>query len=130
MANDLRFEQEIADDNATLYCWGALHANHVVAIERACAALQSRVRSLRLDMHGVSNMAEDAMDAVRGVLRFWRTSRTAPHGAARKLTSIVVPRPGLLSAATSPPWASTRCFTIDSPSPVPPASRDRPASTR
>ena len=42
----------------------------------------------------------------------------------------VVPRPRSLSAETRPPWASTRCFTIASPRPVPPSSREREASAR
>ena len=37
----------------------------------------------------------------------------------------VVPLPRWLSAVTRPPWASTRCFTMASPSPVPPSSRER-----
>ena len=45
-----------------------------------------------------------------------------------KLT--VVPWPSALSTWSSPPWAWTRCFTIASPSPVPPTSRDRVLSTR
>ncbi|MNY50523.1 hypothetical protein D3C86_1860310 [compost metagenome] len=32
----------------------------------------------------------------------------------------MLPRPGALSTAISPPWASTRAFEIASPSPVPP----------
>src|ERR1700687_4357568 len=43
---------------------------------------------------------------------------------------IVAPDPTTLSALTDPPWASTRCFTIARPSPVPPASRERPLSAR
>ena len=35
---------------------------------------------------------------------------------------MVVPRPRVLSAATRPPWASTRCLTIASPNPVPPCA--------
>ena len=49
---------------------------------------------------------------------------------AGKCTAIVVPTPTALSARTVPPCASTRCFTIERPSPVPPSSRERPGSTR
>lgn len=38
---------------------------------------------------------------------------------------------GLLpSTQTCPPWASTMCFTMARPSPVPPSSRERALSTR
>ena len=40
-------------------------------------------------------------------------------------TRNVAPDPGVLSTETRPPWASTIFFTIESPSPVPPASRER-----
>jgi hypothetical protein len=42
----------------------------------------------------------------------------------------VEPRGSFGSTPTSPPMLSTRCFTIDSPSPVPPASRERLGSAR
>lgn len=42
----------------------------------------------------------------------------------------VVPWLSLLSTSTVPPMASTKCLTIERPSPVPPTSRERPASTR
>src|SRR5579863_2896264 len=35
------------------------------------------------------------------------------------------PRPTALSTHSRPPCASTMCFAMDKPSPVPPASRDR-----
>jgi hypothetical protein len=54
-----------------------------------------------------------------------------PFGPRRgNQASIVVPRSGSLEAVTRPPWASTRCFTIARPRPVPPSSRERPVSTR
>ena len=42
----------------------------------------------------------------------------------------VEPRPGALSTHTSPPISWTRCFTMESPKPVPPFSRERAESTR
>ena len=38
--------------------------------------------------------------------------------------------PRSLAADTRPAWASTRCFTIASPRPVPPSSRERELSVR
>ena len=51
-------------------------------------------------------------------------------GAAGSVTVKVVPSPTALSTVTRPAMASTRCLTMDSPSPVPPRSRERPVSTR
>src|SRR4051794_13957735 len=54
----------------------------------------------------------------------------APVYTRGRVNMKVVPRPRSLSTDTLPPIVSTRCFTIDSPSPVPPTSRERPESTR
>ena len=43
---------------------------------------------------------------------------------------MLVPWPCSLSARTVPPCARTMCFTMESPSPVPPCSRLRPLSAR
>ena len=40
-----------------------------------CGNLPLRVTTLRIDLRGVDNMANDAMGAIRGVLRYWRESR-------------------------------------------------------
>jgi len=45
-------------------------------------------------------------------------------------TKMVSPAPSRFSAHTSPPWSWATCFTMLSPSPVPPVSRERPFSTR
>jgi hypothetical protein len=66
---------EVADDSATLYVSGALGAGDAFSLSRACTELPEHVLTLRLDLHGVTHMAEDAMQAVRGVLRYWRESR-------------------------------------------------------
>ena len=42
----------------------------------------------------------------------------------------VVPLPSSLEALIVPPWSSTICLTMDSPSPVPPVARERALSTR
>jgi len=71
----MHHELEVADDCATLYLSGALAANDDVTLAAACGVLPSRVTTLRLDLHGVDDMSDDAMSAVRGVLRYWRESR-------------------------------------------------------
>ena len=71
----LHYEIEVADDAATLYLSGALCARDAFTLSRVCAHLPPRVTTLRLDLHGVADMAEDAMSAIRVVLRYWRESR-------------------------------------------------------
>ena len=41
-----------------------------------------------------------------------------------------VPCPGALSSAILAPWYSAACFTMDSPSPVPPVALERLLSVR
>ena len=48
--------------------------------------------------------------------------------ATGRVNQIVVPRPSALSIPTAPPCASTKCFTMASPSPVPPRARERAGS--
>jgi hypothetical protein len=54
----------------------------------------------------------------------------SPVRGAGNQQVIVVPLPSSLVAVTLPPCPSTRCLTMASPRPVPPASRDRAGSTR
>lgn len=75
MTTPLHHEIEVADDTATLYLSGTLSAGDEFALGRACGDLPARVRTLRLDLHGVTRLTDDAMCAIRGVLRYWRESR-------------------------------------------------------
>ncbi len=59
-----------------------------------------------------------------------RAQGVVAPSAAGSVKLTVVPWPSALSIRSSPPWAWTRCFTIASPSPVPPTSRERVLSTR
>ena len=53
------------------------------------------------------------------------------YPAARGRVKLKIdPLPGALSTWTVPPCDCTICFTMESPSPVPPLSRLRPSSTR
>ena len=73
--NSLHHEIEIADDCATLYLSGTLRAADRVALEAACSSLPPHVGTLRLDLHGVNEVDDDALVAIRAVLRHWRESR-------------------------------------------------------
>src|SRR5438874_10156362 len=55
---------------------------------------------------------------------------SSPTAALGSRTVNFVPFPSVEVALTVPFMAWTRCFTIDSPNPVPPTSRDRALSTR
>ena len=71
----LHHEIEVAEDSATLYLSGTLRATDAAGLARACGDLPTRVTTLRLDLHGVSVMADDATNAIHSVLRYWRESR-------------------------------------------------------
>lgn len=71
----MHHEIEIADDSATLYLHGVLSAGDAQTLSDACENLPARVRTLRVDLHGLSRLESDAMSAVRAVLRYWRESR-------------------------------------------------------
>ena len=73
--NELHHEIEVADDCATLYLTGALRAGDHVTLAAACTGLPARVGTLRLDLHGLHDVDDDALVAIRGVLRHWRESR-------------------------------------------------------
>ncbi len=75
MQTPFGFQAEVSDDSATLYLSGALSPGDAFSLGRACAELPDRVRTLRLDLHGVTRMEDDAFSSVRGVLRYWRESR-------------------------------------------------------
>jgi ABC-type transporter Mla MlaB component len=75
MASALHSSIEIADDSATLYLTGELSADDAFMLSAACSELPPRVHTLRLDLHGVTHMRDDAMGAIRSVLRYWRESR-------------------------------------------------------
>lgn len=75
MKTSLHHEIEVADDSATLYLTGALCTADAFALARACADLPARVHTLRLDLHGITQVEEDGMGAIRAVLRYWRESR-------------------------------------------------------
>jgi ABC-type transporter Mla MlaB component len=75
MASALHSEIEVAEDSATLYLSGELCAEDAFSLSGVCSQLPARVHTLRLDLHGVTHMREDAMGAVRAVLRYWRESR-------------------------------------------------------
>ena len=75
MISRLHHEIEVADDAATLYLSGVLTAGDAFTLSRVCSELPARVLTLRLELRGSATVEDDAMQAVRGVLRYWRESR-------------------------------------------------------
>ncbi len=75
VGSKMRFAIEVAGDTATMYVSGLLAATDAFALNRACSELPQHVRTLRLDLHGVADISDVAMIAVRAVLRYWRESR-------------------------------------------------------
>ena len=71
---------EVSDGAATLYLAGTLAGADAFPLRRLCREIPNHVRTLRLDMHGVTKLEEGAMDTVRALVRYWRESR---NGACR-----------------------------------------------
>ena len=71
--------------------------------------------------HGDAGFAMDSSGATEP------RTRTRAAGSMKRNSD---PLPGSLCTSNSPPWRCTTCLTIDSPSPVPPVSRERLPSTR
>jgi ABC-type transporter Mla MlaB component len=75
MSDNLTYQLELTGDTATLYLLGSLGYQHVASLFAACATIPSRVRTLRLDLHGIGQMSAEATGAVRLLLRHWRETR-------------------------------------------------------
>jgi hypothetical protein len=71
----MRYAIEVAGDTATVYINGELAATDAFALNRACGELSPQVRTLRLDLHGVKEISDLAIIAVRAIMRYWRESR-------------------------------------------------------
>lgn len=71
----LHHQLEVTGDCATLYLSGALSANDHDILTEACGALPAGVGTLRLDLHGVDDVDDDALVTIRALLRYWRESR-------------------------------------------------------
>lgn len=87
MTGLMQHHMELVADTATLYVTGSLRENHVDTLIAACAAAPQRVRTLRLDLHGLGQLGAESVGVVRQLLRFWRDTR---HGDFRLATSHLV----------------------------------------
>jgi ABC-type transporter Mla MlaB component len=66
---------EVSERSATLYLTGALSAADAFPLRRICREIPERVRTLRLDLHGIDHLDDSAMETVRAVVRYWKHSR-------------------------------------------------------
>ena len=77
-------------------------------------------------LHSRLNQISDDRSTQEPVIRAWTTPRGLPrhdrcHEAACNVKRNVDPTPSSASTTTSPPWASTKVFTMARPSPVDPS---------
>jgi hypothetical protein len=72
----LQHSLEIGAGSATLYLSGTLAGADVFPLRRVCREIPDGVDTLRLDLHGVTNLNEGAMDTIRSLVRFWRETRS------------------------------------------------------
>lgn len=75
MTDYLHHQIEVSGGTATVYLAGTLDVEHAGLLLDACQQLPPAVRALRLDLHGVTALGDDAMDALRRVLQLWRRTR-------------------------------------------------------
>jgi hypothetical protein len=66
---------EVSDGSATLYLSGRLAGTDAFLLRGVCRDIPLSVRTLRLDLHGVTTLEDGAMDTVRALVGHWRDTR-------------------------------------------------------
>jgi hypothetical protein len=84
MTQRMEYQVEMVGETATLYVSGTLGLANAGTLTRLCTTMPGRVRTLRVDLHGLGQLSADAMAAVRLLLAHWRLSR---HGEFHLSTS-------------------------------------------
>jgi ABC-type transporter Mla MlaB component len=102
MTKHMHHQLELADETATLYVQGTLGYDDVSSLIRTCRAMPRRVRTLRLDLHGLGQLSAEATGTVRLLLEHWRQSR---NGEFRLSTTHMVAT--LRDVAETRPFASS-----------------------
>ena len=87
---------------------------------------EQRFRALIAKYQAEQQLAEHAVAAMKRAIE----SVAGPMIEVGQEIRKHEPRPGTLASSMRPRVARVMCFTIASPRPVPPASRDRARSTR
>ena len=75
MTTRLLHALEVSDFSATLYLSGRLAGSDAFPLRGVCRDIPVHVRTLRLDLHGVTALDEGAMDTIRALVRYWREVR-------------------------------------------------------
>jgi ABC-type transporter Mla MlaB component len=75
VSNAIQFQLETSGTAATLYIADHVPLDHLEELCAACAGLPSRVRTLRLDLHGVRRLGAETMATLRALMREWRATR-------------------------------------------------------
>ena len=75
MTTRLQLALEVSDGSATLYLSGRLAGADAFLLRGVCRDIPLPVRTLRLDLHGVTALDEGAMDTIRALVRYWRETR-------------------------------------------------------
>lgn len=75
MTTALQHSLEVSHGSATLYLAGTLAGPDAFCLRRICREIPGHVATLRLDLHGVTNLEQGAMDAIRSLVRYWRETR-------------------------------------------------------
>jgi hypothetical protein len=79
MAIGRRHVVDISDADATLVLSEVVSRREVMDIRRQCRELPPHVRTLHLDLGGVTRFEGGVLDAVRGVVRDWGRSRQGSY---------------------------------------------------
>ena len=97
MTNRLLHALEVSDSSATLYLSGRLAGSDAFPLRGVCRDIPTHVRTLRLDLHGVTALDEGAMDSIRALVRYWREVRNGNFRLAfaceHDIASVVEPEP-------------------------------------
>ena len=80
---------EVSDGSATLYLSGRLAGTDAFLLRGVCRDIPLSVRTLRLDLHGVTTLEEGAMDTVRALVRYWRETRNGSFRLAFATAHVV-----------------------------------------
>jgi hypothetical protein len=75
MTDRLHHALEIHSGSATLYLKGHLSGADTFRLRRVCREIPMHVRTLRLDLHGVTGLEDGAASTLRALVRYWRESR-------------------------------------------------------
>jgi hypothetical protein len=106
MTRPRSFQLETTGDSATLYVFRPLGRDDASSVARLCAGLPQSVRTLRVDMRDVAWLESDGMEAMRVLLRHWRSSRRGEFRLAFRSANLLATCTGATPPAPqyAPAW--------------------------